>query len=389
MKNLKNFAIFAALSATAAFAAPDWASTYHSLLAFDDTGVQDGNRPGYVKPIATDLGSVLNSNWYVSATVPQTFAFEAGMPFALVSLDNDQEYAGGAPTIFGDKKYEWGTMNTDIGSNMKCSGNGPCHVVNGNENLHSLGIFTFPYLQLAGSFYHARLALRGMFLPSISELKAFNLFGFGLQYSFGHLLWPELPPVFEDFDVSLVFGMNFAGIGYTPDDYEGQLDLDISTIDIEMVLGYKPVKLVELLFHIGYESSTMKSSGHLVSHDKDSYGAQINPGITVNGNNGFRLGFEVALSLGEAYHPVVGVDIGTKTTFTTNVLYFKQEFGDDDKVERKDSAEPRKAVIKKSKRNVEDDSEETPLQKKRRKMRQAEVEEVEEQTTEEAVDEEF
>ncbi len=374
MKKTNLFLAFIAAAASLSFAEPEWASIYHSLIAFDDSGVRDGNRPGYVKPIATDLGSVLNSNLYASASVPQSFTFEAGMPFAIVTLGNDREYAGGAPTIFGDKKYEWGVKNKDIGSDMTCSGGGSCHVVNGNENLNALGVFTYPYLQLAGGFYHARVMLRGMWLPSISELQNFNLFGFGLQYSFGHLLWPELPPIMENFDVSLVFGMNFASIGYTPDDYTGELDLDISTMDFEIVFGYRPLKFVELMLHIGYETSTMKSSGLLEGNAENTKGNVIKPGITVDGDNGFRMGFEVAFSFGEAYHPVVGVDLGTKTTFTTNILYFKQQFGEDPKVEHA------QGDVKKD--NSNEQTEETPLQKKRRKMQQ------EEEPVEDSIDEE-
>lgn len=380
MKNILKLALFTLATATLTFADPEWASIYHSLIAFDDSGVRDGNRPGYVKPIATDLGSVLNSNLYASASVPQSITFEAGMPFAIVSLGNDREYAGGAPTIFGDKKYEWGVKNKDIGSDMTCSGGGSCHVVNGNENLNALGVFTYPYLQLAGGFYHARVMLRGMWLPSISELQNFSLFGFGLQYSFGHLLWPELPPIMENFDVSLVFGMNFASIGYTPDDYSGQLDLGISTMDFEIVFGYKPMKLVELMLHIGYETSTMKSSGRLEGDAENTKGNVIKPGITVDGNNGFRMGFEVAFTFGEAYHPVVGIDLGTKTTFTTNVLYFKQQFGEDPKVERKNTASSKEET--KIIESDDEDQEEVPVKKKRKKKKQVPVEEEYEQDEE-------
>ena len=48
-----------------------WASTYESMSAFDSKIPELGNRPGYVKPIIDNLGNVLNSNWYVSASVPQ------------------------------------------------------------------------------------------------------------------------------------------------------------------------------------------------------------------------------------------------------------------------------------------------------------------------------
>lgn len=381
MKKINLILAFLTATASLSFAEPEWASIYHSLIAFDKReGLPDGNRPGYVKPLATNLGTVLNSNWYASASVPEVFSFEAGLPIALVTLGtDDQEYAGGAPTIFGDKKYEWGTTAGMIGSSMSCTTAPNCNVVNGNETLNKLGVFTYPYLQLAGGFYHARVVLRGMYLPSISELQGFNLFGFGLQYSFGHLFRAELPSALQGLDVSLVFGMNFSGISYQPEDYVGTLDLDVTTTNFALVIGYKPLKMVEIMLSLGYETASMESSGHLTSHDPDSYGAEIFPSLSVDGNNGFRLGLSVAFSLGSAFNPVLGVDFGTKTSFTTNILYFKQQFGEDPEPVKKEKAErPSQAVS-----NDDGSVEETPLQKKRRAMKAAKSEEPEETSEDE------
>ena len=33
--------------------------------------------------------------------------------------------------------------------------------------------------------------------------------------------------------------------------------------------------------------------------------------------------------MGKSFHPVVGFDYAGKSSFTTNVLYFKQQFGED------------------------------------------------------------
>lgn len=311
----------------------EWASIYHSLIAFDERPeIPDGNRPGYVKPLATNLGTVLNSNWISSARVPQAFTIEAGLPLMIVGIGNDdKEYAGGAPTIFGGKDYEWGATSSEIA----CTATPNCHVVNGNETLNKLGVFTYPYLQLAGSFYHARVVFRGMLLPAISELRSFNLFGFGLQYSFGHLFLHNLPKALHPFDVSFAFGMNFAGIGYQPENYRGTLDLDFTTMHFMVVLGYKPLKFFEVMLSLGYETSTMESSGHLVSEDVDSYGAEIYPSLSVDGKNGFRMGLSLSFAFGASYNPVVGVDFGTKTSYTTNVLYFKQSFGKEPPIKEK------------------------------------------------------
>jgi len=311
-----------AASATFAMDEDGWASTYESLSAFDTSIPVYGNRPGYVKPLITNLGTILNSNWVSSAGVPQSFTFEAGMPFALVPItDDDRNYTASADILGQRISYETPTILGEHGNPAQPDGR-----IYGNENLNGLGVFTYPYLQLAGSFYHARLVLRGMFLPSVSELKKFNLFGFGLQYSFGHFFQYMLPRAAQGLDVSLMFGYSTSGIGYQPDDFNGELNLDISAYTFNFVVGYKPIQLVEVMMSLGYQNSSMKSSGHLVN--KNNPLEQINPNLTVKGNNGFRFGIEVALQLG-SFHPVVGYDYVGKSSFTTNVLYFKQSLGSD------------------------------------------------------------
>ena len=249
-----------------------YASIYESIAAFEDRPADKPgyearifNRPGYVKPIITNLSPVLNSNWYVSATVPQSISFEAGLPFAIIPIGSDDrsfsENGASVPTIFGD---HGDPQNYDP-------------TVYGNETLHNLGVFTYPYLQLAGGYYHARLVLRGMWLPAVSELQKFNLIGIGLQYSFGHLFQYMLPKPAQSLDVSLVLGYSSSGISYQPEDYEGTLDLDISAFTFDFVIGYKPIEMVEVMLTLGYQSGSMASSGHLVSHAEGWNEAFIDP----------------------------------------------------------------------------------------------------------------
>lgn len=340
---MKKSALFAflILGLGSAFATDEdgWASTYESLSAFQKSPVsKDGslnpyaNRPGYVKPIIDNLGNVLNSNWYVSASVPQSFTFEAGLPISIISIgDDDRNYTENAEFLGQSIAYETPTIFGDH-RDMAQADDGRIY---GNKTLNGLGLFTYPYIQLGASFYHARVVFRGMFLPSISELRKFNLFGFGLQYSFGHFFQYMLPPAVQPLDVSIVFGYNTSGIGYRPEDYEGELNLDVSTTNFAIVIGYKPVSFIEVMMSLGYQSAEMKSSGNLVCTAREfgqptgDYGKTITPDITVEGNNGFRFGLEVAFQLGKSFHPVVGFDYAGKSSFTTNVLYFKQQFGED------------------------------------------------------------
>ena len=340
---MKKSALFAflILGLGSAFATDEdgWASTYESLSAFQKSPVsKDGslnpyaNRPGYVKPIIDNLGNVLNSNWYVSASVPQSFTFEAGLPISIISIgDDDRNYTENAEFLGQSIAYETPTIFGDH-RDMAQADDGRIY---GNKTLNGLSLFTYPYIQLGASFYHARVVFRGMFLPSISELRKFNLFGFGLQYSFGHFFQYMLPPAVQPLDVSIVFGYNTSGIGYRPEDYEGELNLDVSTTNFAIVIGYKPVSFIEVMMSLGYQSAEMKSSGNLVCTAREfgqptgDYGKTITPDITVEGNNGFRFGLEVAFQLGKSFHPVVGFDYAGKSSFTTNVLYFKQQFGED------------------------------------------------------------
>lgn len=333
--------IFSILLASSAFAQEwdedGWASTYATMAAFEYRA--DGNpllfgRPGYVKPIIDNLGNVLNSNWYTSASIAKSPAFEVGLPFSLIFINDDDktfnEFGMESPTIFGG--------HADMG-HPETLLDGP--MVYGNKTLSNLGVFTYPYLQLGGSFYHARIVFRGMFLPAISELQSFSLFGVGAQYSFGHLFRDKLPAAAKPLDVSLVFGYSTSGISYQPEDFRGTLDLDITAVTVDAVFGYRPVAFFEVLLTLGYQYANMESSGLMVSEDPNHPGDVIKPNVSVKGNNGFKFGLELAFSVGTSFHPVVGFDYAGKSSFTTNVLYFKQQFGKDE--DEKPAAKAEKA----------------------------------------------
>ena len=341
-----------------------WASIYESIAAFEDRPGGDArifNRPGYVKPIITNLGNVLNSNWYVSANVPQSLNFEFGLPISLIPIgDDDRTFSETSliygerevPTIFGDK---WDATADPANLN---------NFVYGNETLNGLGVFTYPYLQIGVSAFHARVVLRGMWLPAVSELRGFSLLGFGLQYSFGRWFQYMLPPAAQGLDVSLVFGYNSSSIGYRPKDYNGQLDLDVSATTFDLVIGYKPFNFFEVMMTLGYQSATMESSGHLEFKENPT-GMFINPNISVDGNCGFKFGIAVAFQIGSSFHPVVGYDYAGKSSFTTNVLYFKQQFGKD---KTPDEIAKEKGYVRgDSVSDDEEEAEETPKASKKKK----------------------
>ena len=346
---MKKLILAAFIMGATAFAMDDsgWATEYESLAAFDSQIAKYGNRPGYVKPIIDNLGNVLNSNWYVSANVPQSFVFEAGLPISIIPIGDDDrtfsENGKDVPTIFGDK-YD---------------ANAPTNaLVYGNETLNGLGVFTYPYLQMGASMFHFRAVLRFMYLPSISELRKFSLFGLGFQYSFGHFFQYMLPKGLQPLDVSIVYGYNSSSIGYRPDDFEGKLGLDVSTHNFSFVIGYKPVNFFEVMMSLGYQSAEMLSYGELYQTNPytNFRENEIYPDLTIKGNNGFRFGIAIALQI-SSLHPVLGYDYAGKSSFTTNILYFKSQFGTD---KTPDEIAKDKGYVRGG--NVKTDSDEAPAE---------------------------
>ena len=323
MKKLALIAtLFLGASSIFAMDADGWATERETMSAFDS---RFGDRTGYVKPIVDNLGNVLNSNWFVSASVPQSFTFEAGLPISIIPInDDDRTYTQNGfelPTIFGDHGDPTNMLD---------------RTTYGNETLNGLGVFTYPYLQLGASFFHFRAVIRGMYLPSISELRKFSLFGFGFQYSFGHFFQYMLPRAAQPLDISIVYGHNSSAIGYSPEDLDGELKLDISTNNFAFVIGYKPFNFFEVMMSLGYQGAEMKASGEFyqtvglaVEGAEPIKMTDIEPDVKVKGNNGFRFGIAIALQLGKSFHPVVGYDYAGKSSYTTNILYFRQQFGTD------------------------------------------------------------
>lgn len=384
MKNISRFILaFSLTIASTTFAMDEngWATVPEILSAFDSKA-PFGNRPGYVKPLVNNIGTILNSNWISSATVEKSLSIEYGIPIAIAPLgDDDRTYGNNSPTIFGDNNA-LNALNYD--NTIGCNNQFPydaigCPVINGSEELNGLSAFTYPYLQLALSAFHVRIALRGMWLPAIENLRDFNLYGFSLQYSFGHFYQYLLPRIFQPLNISFMFGYTANAIGYRPDDYTGQLDMDFTSYTFGAVIGYKIFDLVEAMMTLGYQSSKMKSSGHLYQGNILFPDHEFTPDITVKGDNGFRIGFEVALQIG-GYHPVVGYDNGNKSSFTTNIIYFKQTFGKD-----KSPAEIAKEEAEKKAKQTESAREKTDNMDKELK---AETEEESEEESEDNSDEE-
>ena len=83
-------------------------------------------------------------------------------------------------------------------------------------------------------------------------------------------------------------------------------------------------------------------------------------------------GIAVAFQIGTSFHPVLGYDYAGKSSFTTNVLYFKQQFGKD---KTPDEIAKEKGYVRSGSVDAEEEAEEAPKAKKKAKKKKKIVEE--------------
>lgn len=314
-------------------------SLQRTLKAFED-------KPGYVQPLATSFGTFLNSGWVTSARINAGFGWDFSFPLAVSYLSTDdhtytRHYANGCaqvlkngqpcpegkttnyklPTIFGPKtNVQYTNYSPDpTGSGYVTYSGG--FADDGDESLRKLTALGLGWLQTSFAYQHARVSLRGMYFPSISEFGGYYHAGFALQYSFGHMFAHHLPSKYP-IDVSVLTSYNFLGMGYSPKEYSGSLDLDFTTMWHAVVIGMRFFDRMEVFGEFGYESSTMKSSGALTP--VDPLEDVISPKVSVNGLNGFRASFSIAFMFGN-YRPVLGMGTGAQTHNNLNIFNYSKE----------------------------------------------------------------
>ena len=310
-------------------------------------------RPQYVRPFATTLGSLTNSGWYQSASVGKGFGFDVSLPVSILYLNTrDREYTGSytdpacatcrsleasgtvvncrdcikcqdytAPTIFGSihqpdvVQYQWDPNNGTIVYR-------PTHdpdslpFSDGIKELSDLAGLPFLTLQASASLYYTRITLRYMGVPSVagSGLTA-NFPGIGLQHDFHHLLPPALP-----LSLSLAVNFTLTAISWTPgDDIEnvtGTLKLTGLSNFVGILGGFAPVKFLELFLEAGWEHSFLKPSGEVTVE-----GESVALEKTLTGRNGFRASLNIAFPI--KYHPVVGGIAGSQFGYFINLISFR------------------------------------------------------------------
>lgn len=334
---------------TSAFAAGEVSNL---LRAFED-------KPGYVQPLATSMGSLMNSGWYTSSRVGTRTSWNVALPVILTYISEDDHYykytystgckalreAGQvgsacpenldemsiskAPTMWGPNSSErsWEVSavaeqpgDLDPTDNYSLTKSGP--IIDGG--ISSLREFTtLPFLapQFAFASHNFKGTLRGIFAP-IPDLSIYSI-GLGIQYDPSRFI-PGMTQ--NGFNTSIGFSISKWHLGYTPGgDFDGELGVDGLVYQPALVAGWR-TGILEIFTEIGYEVSSFSSSGELTDNgaDVDPADRIIKPQVEVDGRNGFRMSLNFALHLG-AWHPVVGQSYGAQLGTVANVISFGKE----------------------------------------------------------------
>lgn len=299
---------------------------------------------GYVQPFATLLGSMTNSGWYQSAAVGKGFGFYLGIPVNFTRLgDEDREYDATwtdlgcvafhrdnpgashtcketsgytAPTVFGKGKGpdQFTSVYDPVTKTIFDSTVTPTS--DGNKEMASFNWFPFGEPQLGVSFFHTEAKLRYLALPL--DIFSISLPAFGLQHDFAWAM-PNSPV-----HVSLAANWTFLNAEWTPgDNIDGTMKLEGSSAFYGVLAGWTWKNWLEVFTEIGYETASMKSSGRLTIRDEEGIEDDqiINPNLTLDGRNGFRMALNVAIHVG--YDAVFGQNVGAQLGNQVGILAYR------------------------------------------------------------------
>jgi hypothetical protein len=299
---------------------------------------------GGVKPVATIMGTLMNSGWYQSSGIGQNFGFSISLPVFLSYVSKKDHYyttyrASGCanasstvscgypdyraykvPTVIGPKVASGQVFEEYVlDENYEPADIAYKPVSDGLTECRNMGTYPFAMPQASFAYRNTELKLRYLFLPRIrvsrdsAYLKA-SIFGVGLQHDLTSFLG-ELP-----FTISIGSSLSFWGIKYTPEKYTGRLTLSGITNFTGFVAG-KSFGAVETFAEIGWETSHMQVGGRIVG--KSDTSAIEEPDVSVFGRNGFRMAINFAFHLG--YQPVLGQNIGSQLGHQINLLIYRKE----------------------------------------------------------------
>lgn len=273
-----------------------------SLAQLDDrfSLLNETNAEGYAKPLATALGTGLNSGTYYTASVPSLFGFTFSLKGMFIFIpDDDKTFdptvpsgyeEGPSATIFGDKGGAYAGYDGFI-------------TLPPGINFSSVPL---AYPQVTFGTFGTELLIR--FLPSI-EIgdKDLNFWGVGLKHSISQYI-----PLFP---VDIAAQVVYNKISIT--DIVDHKNLAFN------VHASKSLGLLILYGGLQYESSTMdleysiegdpENADPLLREDKDVK-------LSIDGANNFRLTLGSALKLG-FFAVNLDVNIGSQLAVTTGLNF--------------------------------------------------------------------
>ncbi len=296
---------------------------------------------GYDQPLATLLGTVLNSGWAQSSRVGRGFGIYLGIPVFLAYVSEADQYytayrASGCaqsrlmgssipcndpdylpykvPTIIGPNSGGR-TYKEHILQNGEPSGQYYyTKIASGEEYFQGHTILPFLMPQMSLSFFFTEIKLRYLPVP-ISSLGVDGQFmGVGIQH--------DIASIFGRFpvDISLASSFNMWSFTWEPKDLGGSITMDGITSFSGLVIG-KRLGIFELFTELGWESSSLKVSGSI--WEESSPGHDVNLDVSVKGRNGLRAAFNMAVHF--ASNPVIGQQIGSQLGSQFNIFTLKKE----------------------------------------------------------------
>ena len=281
-------------------------------------------QPGYMRPLATTVGTMTNSGWFQSAFLDRDFEFGMALPISLIYIGSkDRRYtdtytdATGSvkvtvPTIFGT--LDTPTVNRAINDFMTVPDNTTFRP--GLEEFKALSVIPYITLQASFSYFYTELKLRYMGMPTIQK-NGFHFPGLGLQHDLHHF-FPSFPVA-----ISLAGNMTFLTTRITPGDkLDGTLKTGGIASFLGIVAGYRPIDNLEVFLETGWDHSHVSVKGDIISNE-DGGREMIPVDNTIAGRNAFRIALNVAIPV--KYNPVAGVIAGAQWGNLINLISYKSK----------------------------------------------------------------
>ena len=304
------------------------------------------NNKGYVQPFATVFGTMTNSGWYQSSSVPGGFGFYIGIPVSLATMsDEDRSFNWTAedpgcklyhseisspsqsckettdykaPTIFGREKGPISYISVYSPSTKSIIDSIEVPLNDGKKEISGFNWLPFLEPQVSFSFKYTEIKVRYLTVP----LDAYSLSmpGVGIQHDLASVL-PPLP-----FSLSVVGNYTMLSASWTPgDEISGTMELNGESHFYGALIGYTYKRWLEVFAEVGWEGAHLKASGDLVIHDPATVNPQpdetVKPRLDLEGRNGYRAALNIAVHL--CWDAVIGQNSGAQLGNQVSILAYR------------------------------------------------------------------